>query len=77
MLLVALVHLFFGYKQRYSKYLWTIAMNFYGRVQSDKMKKLNFSGNLGLLRWANERKNTITVLACPDLGADYDPEALG
>ena len=30
---------------------------------------INFGGDLGILRWVNEQKNTIIVVAYPDRGA--------
>ena len=45
-------------------------MKFYGGVLGSTMKNwLNFGGNLGILRWVNEQKNTIIVVAYPDRGA--------
>ena len=40
-------------------------------------KRLNFGGNLGILRCKYEQKTTIIVLAYPDRSAGNDPEALG
>ena len=34
---------------------------------------LNFGGDLGILRWVNEQKDTIIVVAYPDRGAGNDP----
>ena len=50
-------------------------MKFYGGVQSSTRKNwLNFGGDLGIVRWVNEQKNTIIVVAYPDRGAGNDPE---
>ena len=50
-------------------------MNFYGGVQSSTRKNwLNFGGDLGIVRWVNEQKNTIIVVPYPDSGAGNDPE---
>ena len=50
-------------------------MKFYGGVQSSTRKNwLNFGGDLGIVRWVNEQKNTIIVVAYPDRGAGDDPE---
>ena len=50
-------------------------MKFYGGVQSSTRKNwLNFGGDLGIVRWVNEQKNIIIVVACPDRGAGNDPE---
>ena len=50
-------------------------MKFYGGVLSSTRKNwLNFGGDLGTVRWANEQKNTIIVVAYPDRGAGDDPE---
>ena len=35
---------------------------------------LNFGGDLGILRWVNEQKNTIIVVSYPDRGAGNDPK---
>ena len=49
-------------------------MKFYGGVLGNTMKNwLNFGGDLGILRWVNEQKNTIIVVAYPDRGAGNDP----
>ena len=49
-------------------------MKFYGGVLGSTMKNwLNFGGDLGILRWVNEQKNTIIVVAYPDRGAGNDP----
>ena len=48
-------------------------MKFYGGVMGSTMKNwLNFGGDLGILRWVNEQKNTIIVVAYPDRGAGND-----
>ena len=50
-------------------------MKFYGRVQSSTRKNwLNFGRDLGIVRWVNEPKNTLIVVAYPDCGAGNDPE---
>ena len=51
-------------------------MKFYGvLVLGSTMKNwLNFGGDLGILRWVNEQKNTIIVVAYPDRGAGNDPK---
>ena len=42
-------------------------MKFYGGVLGSTMKNwLNFGGDLGILRWVNEQKNTRIVVAYPD-----------
>ena len=46
-------------------------MKFYGGVLGSTMKNwLNFGGNLGILRWLHEQKNTIIVVAYPNRGND-------
>ena len=78
MFLVALVCLFvclFVCGQHYSKSYERIGMKFYGRVLSSKSKNwLNFGGDLGIVRWVNEQKNTVIVVAYPDRGEGNDPE---
>ena len=50
-------------------------MKFYGGVLSSTRKNwLNFGGDLGIVRWVNEQKTTIIVVAYPDRGAGNDPE---
>ena len=50
-------------------------MKFYGRVLSSTRKNwLNFGGDLGIVRWVNEQKNTVIVVAYPDRRAGNDPE---
>ena len=50
-------------------------MKFYGRVLSSTSKNwLNFGGDLGIVRWVNEPKNTVLVVAYPDRGEGNDPE---
>ena len=50
-------------------------MKFYGGVLSSTRKNwLNFGGDLGIVRWVNEQKTTIIVVAYPDHGAGNDPE---
>ena len=50
-------------------------MKFYGRVLSSNRKNwLNFGGDLGIVRWVNEQKNTIIVIAYPDRGEGNNPE---
>ena len=57
------------------KVMIRIGMKFYGRVLSSTRKNwLNFGGDLGILRWVNEQKNTVIVVAYPDRGAGNDPE---
>ena len=61
--------------QHYSKSYERIRMKFYGGVLGSAMKNwLNFGGDLGILRWVNEQKNTIIVVAYPDRGACNDPK---
>ena len=76
--LVALVCLFVCLSvcgQHYSKSYEHIGMKFYGGVLGSTMKNwLNFGGDLGILRWANEQKKpTIIVVGYPDHGAGNDP----
>ena len=41
-------------------------MKFYGRVLSNTRKNwLNFGGDLGIVRWVNEPKTTVIVVAYP------------
>ena len=50
-------------------------MKFYGGVLGSAMTNwLKFGGDLGILRWVNEQKNTIIVVAYPDRGAGNDPK---
>ena len=50
-------------------------MKFYGWVLSSTSKNwLNFGGDLGIVRWVNEQKNTVIVVANPDRGEGNDPE---
>ena len=50
-------------------------MKFYGRVLSSTSKNwLNFGGDLDIVRWVNEQKNTVIVVAYPDRGEGNDPE---
>ena len=50
-------------------------MKFYGWVLSSTGKNwLNFGGDLGIVRWVNEQKNTVIVVAYPDRGEGNDPE---
>ena len=82
MFLVALVSLsvclfvcLFVCGQHYSKSYERFGMKFYGRVVSSTRKNwLNFGGDLGIVRWVNEQKNTVIVVAYPDRGAGNDPE---
>ena len=82
MFLVALVSLsvclfvcLFVCGQHYSKSYERIGMKFYGRVLSSTRKNwLNFGGDLGIVRWVNEQKTTVIVVAYPDRGAGNDPE---
>ena len=60
--------------QHYSKGYERIGMKFYGGVLGSTMTNwLNFGGNLGILRWVNEQKQPIIVVAHPDRGAGNDP----
>ena len=82
MFLVALVSLsvclfvcLFVCGQHYSKSYERIGMKFYGRVLSSTRKNwLNFGGDLSIVRWVNEQKNTVIVVAYPDRGEGNDPE---
>ena len=78
MFLVALVSLsvcLFVCGQHYSKSYERIGMTLYGRVlSSTRTNWLNFGGDLGIVRWVNEQKNTVIVVAYPDSGAGNDPE---
>ena len=78
MFLVALVCLFvclFVCGQHYSKSYERIGMKFYGQVLSSTRKNwLNFGGDLGIVRWVNEQKYTVIVVAYPDRGEGNDPE---
>ena len=82
MFLVALVSLsvclfvcLFVCGQYYSTSYERIGMIFYGRVLSSTSKNwLNFGGDLGIVRWVNEKKNTVIVVAYPDRGEGNDPE---
>ena len=38
---------------------------------------LNFAGDLSILRWVNEHKNNIIVVAYPDRGAGNDSKPRG
>ena len=50
-------------------------MKFYGRVLSSTRKNwLNFGGDLDIVRWVNEQKDTVIGVAYPDHGAGNDPE---
>ena len=50
-------------------------MQFYGRVLSSTSKNwLNFGGDLGIVWWVNEQKNTVIAVAYPDRGEGNDPE---
>ena len=71
MFLVALVCLFVC-GQHYSKSCERIGMKFYGGVLGSAMKTCLNGGDLGILRWVNEQKNTIIVVAYPDRGAGND-----
>ena len=52
-----------------------IGMKFYGRILSSTRKNwLNFGGDLGIVRWVIEQKNTVIVVAYPDRGAGNDTE---
>ena len=62
-------------EQHYSKSYERIGMKFYGRVLSSTSKNwLNFGGDLGIVRWVNEQKSTVIVVAYPDRGEGNDPE---
>ena len=78
MFLVALVSLsvcLFVCGQHYSKSYERIGMKFYGRVlSSTRYNWLNFGGDLGIVRWVNEQKNTVIVVAYPYRGEGNDPE---
>ena len=43
-------------------------------LSSTRKNWLNFGGDLGIVRWVNEQKNTIIVVAYPDRGEGNDPE---
>ena len=61
--------------QHYSTSYKQIGMKFYGGVLGSTMKNsLNFGGDVGILRWVNEQKTTIIVVAYPDRGAGNDPK---
>ena len=70
MFLVALVSLsvclsvcLFVCGQHYSKSYERIGMKFYGRVLSSTRNNwLNFGGDLGIVRWVNEQKNTVIAV---------------
>ena len=47
-----------------------------GFLSSTRKNWLNFGGDLGIVRWVNEQKNTIIVVAYPDRGAGNNPEPL-
>ena len=54
-----------------------LGWNFYGRILSSTRKNwLNFGGDLGIVRWVNEQKNSLIVVAYPDRGEGNDPEPL-
>ena len=72
---VGLTVCLFVCEQHYSKRYERIGMKFYGRVLSSTSKNwLNFGGDLGIVRWVNEQKNTVMVVAYPDRGEGNDPE---
>ena len=74
-LFVSLFVCLFVCGQHYSKSNKRIGMKFYGGVLGSTMKNwLNFGGDLGILRWVNEQKNTTIVVAYPDRGAGNDPK---
>ena len=53
-------------------------MTFYGGVLGNTMKNwLNVGGDLGILRWVNEHKTTLIVVAYPDRGSGNEPKPLG
>ena len=77
MFLVALVCLFvcLSVDNITQKTYERIGMKFYGGVLGSTMKNwLNFGGDLGILRWVNELKSTIIVVAYPDRGAGNAPK---
>ena len=43
-------------------------------LSSTRKNWLNFGGDLGIVRWVNEQKNTVIVVAYPDRGAGNNPE---
>ena len=45
-----------------------------GSCSSTSKNWLNFGGDLGIVRWVNEQKNTVIVVAYPDRGEGNDPE---
>ena len=50
-------------------------MKFYGLILSSIRKNwLNLGGDLGIVRWVNEQKNSVIVVAYPDRGEGNDPE---
>ena len=59
--------------QHYSKSYERIGMKFYGEVLSRKNWS-NFGGDLGIVRWVNEQKISIIVVAYPDHGTGNDLE---
>ena len=51
-----------------------LGWNFMGGVLGSTVKNWwNFGGDLGILRWENEQKDTIIVVAYPDCSAGNDP----
>ena len=56
-------------------YEW-IGMKLCEQIWNDTMKNSrNFGDDLGFLRWVNEQRNTMIVVAWPVHGAGTDPEA--
>ena len=50
-------------------------MKLHGVLLGSTMKNWSkFGGDLGILRWVKEQKNTIIVVAYPDRGAGNDPK---
>ena len=50
-------------------------MKVYGRVLSSTRKNwLNFGGDLSIVRWVNEQKNTVIVVAYPYRDAGNGPD---
>ena len=61
--------------EHYSKSYERIGVKFYGWVLSSTSKNwINFGGDLGIVRWVNEQKNTVIVVAYPDRGEGNEPE---
>ena len=45
-----------------------------GVLSSTRKNWLKFGGDMGIVRWVNEQKNTAIVVAYPDRGEGNDPE---